>query len=252
MNLIQNSIGDFFWGLGSPLRSARLLVKSPTLWIWALIPPIIAGALYATGFAWLDQMLRQTLGLWLASFGLSQNPWIGELILWGVRITLVVVSAFTFSAVTAIIASPCNDFLAEAAEAFVEPKLTPVPRAGWSLQLRWLIKDLGKNIFAGLATTATFLTSFVPVLNLVSATIAVLLLTFNYLTYPQTRRGESLMDGLRLIAKNFAPCLGFGLVHVFLFSIPVISVLCLPLAVIGGVGLYARLSARKAQPLANA
>ena len=238
--LIRSPGADFFWGFTSPWRAAILLVRHPKLWFWALIPPVIAVMLYATGFAWVDRSIQQGLGLWLAGFGLSQNPWIGEIILWSARITVLIVGAFTFGTITAIVASPCNDFLAEAAEAWVEPPLTPVPRAGWSHQIRWLLKDLGKNIFAGIATAATFLTSFIPFLNLLSAVIAVLLVTFNFLTYPQTRRGESLGDGLRLIFRNPALCLGFGLIHTLLFAIPGVSVLSLPLAVIGGVALYSR------------
>ncbi len=66
-----------------------------------------------------------------------------------------------------------------------------------------------------------------------------LLVTFQFVSFPQTRRGEGVLDGIRFLGRNFWVSLGFGMSIAFLFALPLVSTLALPIAVVGGTLLYA-------------
>ena len=70
--------------------------------------------------------------------------------------------------------------------------------------------------------------------------LALLLLTFQYVSYPQTRRGENLGTSLAFLGRHFWACLGWGASMTVLFMIPLLSAFMLPIAVVGGTLLYAR------------
>jgi CysZ protein len=158
-------------------------------------------------------------------------------------VALLIAGAVTFSLVATIVASPFNDFLAEAAEPFAEPPLPAVVTRGWRHQLRLLRIDLLKSALAGLTTLLALLLAWVPGLNLLVFALAFLMVTFQFISYPQTRRGVTVRGGLAFLWRHAWACAGFGLVISALFSLPLIASLALPLAVVGGTLLVARATA---------
>ncbi|MCR4313075.1 MAG: hypothetical protein NUV58_02410, partial [Candidatus Roizmanbacteria bacterium] len=66
------------------------------------------------------------------------------------------------------------------------------------------------------------------------------LVTFQYISYPQTRRDVGIRQGAKFLWHHIYACTGFGSIFLLLFAIPFLSSFVLPLAVIGGTLLAAR------------
>jgi len=86
----------------------------------------------------------------------------------------------------------------------------------------------------------TFFLAWIPVVNVAAFFLTCVLICFQYTSYPQTRRGVGIKDGVRFLFQYFYSCLGFGMVLIALFSVPFFSCFMLPLAVVGGTLLVAR------------
>ncbi len=223
-----------------PLRALRLMMANPKLLLWAAIPFLLTSALYIAFFVTFFQWISQGLPIWMQSLGMDPTGWvIGVAQALAVLIALLS-TALSFSAVASVLASPFNDFLAEAAEAYVYPPLPAAPPGSWSRTARLMAIDMAKNFAALALTAAALLLSWIPVLNIAAFALAVLLLTFQYVSYPQTRRGETLREGFRFLGRHFFCCLGFGIAHLLLFAIPIVSAIFVPVAVVGGTALFAR------------
>src|SRR5687768_5496763 len=64
-----------------------------------------------------------------------------------------------------------------------------------------------------------------------------LFLAFDYLDWPMARRGWGFRDRYRRLAQNRAVALGFGTACWVLLFVPVLNVLLVPGAVVGGTNL---------------
>jgi uncharacterized protein involved in cysteine biosynthesis len=117
------------------------------------------------------------------------------------------------------------------------------PELPWTAKIRLIGIDLVKSVFAGIAAIIALLVSWIPGLNLIAFFVSFLLIAFQYVSYPQTRRNLPLREGLAFLRRHTFACAGFGLAMSLLFAIPVVSAFCLPLAVVGGTLLVARASA---------
>jgi uncharacterized protein involved in cysteine biosynthesis len=229
-----------WYGLTLPWQAFRLIISHPTLIAWSLLPIGVTIAIYVYVIAALQDSARGLLVSYFATWGLDPQGIfaVGLLIL--TKIVLFLVGAFTFSFVASITASPFNDFLAESTEKWTQPALPAVTEKGVGNKLKLIGIDLGKTIAATVATILAMLLSLVPVINAVAFVVAFLLVTFQYISYAQTRRGLGLGAGARFIVRHFYACAGFGATLSVLFAIPFVASLSLPLAVVGGTLLVAR------------
>jgi CysZ protein len=233
-------VSGFLYGASMPLRALRIVLRSPALMGWAALPILITLGLYAFGFqaaqTWAQDMIR----VQLVHLGVNPEGWAASGILLLTSLILLLVGAVTFSVVATVLASPFNDFLAEAAEPRCDP---PLPSAGnptLGMRLRLIRIDLVKSGIALVGLLFSVLISWVPVVNLLGFALAFTLVTFQYVSYAQTRRGLASRDGFRFIGRNLFASIGFGAVFTALFAIPFVSCLALPLAVVGGTQLVAR------------
>lgn len=172
---------------------------------------------------------------WLAALSRYTVLISTEIIFW-------LTAGFLLAPLSNLAALPFNDFLAEHAESYSKPILVSVGKQSWGVLARQFLLDLIKNIIAGAALILCFLLSWVPVLNIAAHLVGWLLVAFQYLSYPQTRRDwgvwRSFVYLLRL--RTLPGALGLGLVLSFLFAIPIFSVLVSPIAVVSGTLLFAR------------
>jgi CysZ protein len=142
--------------------------------------------------------------------------------------------------VSTIVAAPLNDTLAARTERHAVPPLPPPPRdrPGGQLRLIWI--DLVKTIAATVVGFAAMALALVPVVNAGCVVAVCLLVCFQYISYPQTRRHVGLVSGARFLVRHAWACTGFGAAVSALFAIPILQSLALPLAVVGGTLLVAR------------
>jgi uncharacterized protein involved in cysteine biosynthesis len=233
-------IASFWFGLTLPFRAAKLIAGKPVLMFWSLLPASLTLSLYFAVVLRLQHLAQGVLVRQFDQWGWDSHGWAAWIVALLVRVVLILVGAFTFSAAASVISSPFNDFLAEHTERFAHPPLPAVKKPDLMGKLRLIAIDLGKSLAAGVALVAAILLSWVPFLNLVAFAAAFLLVAFQYISYPQTRRAQGLREGLSFLLKHPFACLGFGATCTFLFSIPLVSALCYPLAVVGGTLLVAR------------
>ncbi len=231
---------SFAYGVTLPARSARLILSQKRLLALSLLPVSLTLLLYFFLIRNLQQTAEAALTAQMVGWGFNLEGFGAWLILLAAKIGIFILAAMTFSIVASVVGSPFNDFLAEQAERFTDPPMNVAPALPWSAKLRLIWIDLVKGLFAGIAAIAALLLSWVPGLNLVAFALSFLLLTFQYVSYPQTRRNLPLREGVAFLARHPFACVGFGLAMSFLFAIPVVSAFCLPLAVVGGTLLAAR------------
>ena len=238
---LTNGIRSLIYGLTLPLRAFKLIISHPILLFWSLLPIGITLAVSRLMIGAIQGFAKQHLFQLLSQAGINPASWGAWIILAVTQVLVFLLAAFSFSFIAGIIASPFNDFLAETTERFSTPPL-PLPVHKNSLLYRaHLLKiDIAKTAAAGLATFLALIFSWVPVLNFAVMWIAFMLVAFQFISYPQTRRGLGFFEGLRFLLQNHFACLGFGVSFAFLFAIPLVSSLALPLAVIGGTLLVAR------------
>jgi CysZ protein len=239
---------SFFFGLSLPLRAARLRLSQPRLLFWSALPALLTLAVSSYAVSAAKRAASAALTAYLISLGFDPTGWLAWTLGALLGLVLLIVGAATFSTLATLIASPLNDFLAESSEAFIEPRLPPAPSASWNGRARLILLDLVKSLAAGVGTLVALLVSWVPLVNFVGLALAALLVCFQYTSYPQTRRGVGLNEGLAFLFREFPSCLGFGLSVLALFSLPWISAFFLPLAVVGGTLLVAHAAVASPAP----
>ncbi len=243
---------DFAMGLGTPLIAFKTLLIRPRLWLATLIPWLISGTL-----AWFLMSQAVLLGAWILAtvagwLGISAATGAGHLIAlvlgWVVTAIAWVAGALLMTWLSAIVALPFADWLAELAERYSEPPLAPATQlSGWFTRahLRRFKIDLFKTAAGAIWSLAGLVLSAVPVLGILGACLLALGLSFQFLSYPQTRRAMGLGASITYLVRELPACLGFGLVLLAGFAIPFFSAFIFPLAVIGGTQLFGRLEGRR-------
>lgn len=204
---------------------------------------MITGGIYFLFIFKFQAWMLTALAAYLSAHGVSATGWYMSLAHWVLTVSLLIVGAITFAWFATLISIPVNDFLAEAAEPHTTPPLPPSPVKGFSNRVRLLTIDLGKTIAAAILGIIVLLVSWIPLVNFLSLLISFLLVCFQFISYPQTRRGQGIRKGLGFLIQYPFACVGFGGVTTLLFTLPGVSFFFLPLAVVGGTLLFARASA---------
>lgn len=244
-NPISRRVRSFIFGLKLPFYSVTLIIRNPALLFWCALPLVVTIGLYIYGIGALQSWTRESLQSLLMGWGWNPEGWLAWIVSILTSIFLWIASALTFSFVSGIIASPLNDLLAERVERVAEPPLSPVPHHLRGFQFRLIAIDLGKTLLASAAGIMAILLSWIPLVNLVAFVVSFLLICFQYISYPQTRRGLGVLEGAGFLWRHFYACAGFGLTISFLFAIPLVSCVALPIAVTGGTLLVSRAGAER-------
>lgn len=235
----------FTAGFLTPIAAIRLLKKRRAILLLALLPLLASIALYSFGFTHFQSALDAWIANLTTSSWFAEHPWAASALDTVGQILFVVVAILSFNWITTLVAVPINDWLAERTERHTEPPIALNEPFRLTFLVRTTAIDLAKTALAGVLTFLAFAVSWIPVLNIAAFVASQLLITFQYISYPQTRRRMGFRTSARWVLGAFPECFGFGLVHFALFLIPGVSALVLPLAVIGGTILFARVEATK-------
>jgi uncharacterized protein involved in cysteine biosynthesis len=225
-----------------PARAFSKIIRHPKLIFWSFVPIVITLSLYSVFITQAQTQIHALIDYSFSSWGLDPTGWAAIILLWITRILLFLVTAITFSFLSNLVACPFNDFLAEQTEAYATPPLPYVAPQSLVKKLKIISIDVVKTGAATALTLISLVVSWIPLINFLSLLITLLLISFQFISYPQTRRGEGFFYGIQFVLRNFFYCLGFGLSFSFLFSIPILSSFCLPLAVVGGTLLVAEVN----------
>lgn len=238
--MIGKPVRSFILGFTMPAEALRLILSHPRLLAWSAFPCFITIVLQYYLFSTLQTSVG-AFAVWLSGLmGLASTGILATLIVWLSKILLFILSILSFSFLASLVASPFNDFLAESTENYTTPKLPPVPKYTWTFKIRIIWMDVVKTLFSTAGLILALIFSWIPLLNFFSLLATFLLVTFQYVSYPQTRRGLTLVQGLGFLRRHFSASIGFGWAFALLFAIPLLNALILPLAVVGGTILVAR------------
>lgn len=222
----------FVIGFKLPFKAGKLILQHKKLLIFSLIPIAITAIIYIYIIAnlqnWIDLNLQELFVHW----GLDKTGWVLSFLTFFMRILLLIASALTFSLTATIVASPFNDFLSEFTEKIYYKDQLQTLNFSWSFKLLWI--DLIKTFAVVITSILAFILSWIPIVNIFIIGLSFLLLCFQFVSYSFTRRGFGTVNEIGFIWKNLFTSLGFGFALAILFSIPLISILILPLAVVGG------------------
>lgn len=229
----------FLFGLTLPARSARLIFLHFSLLAWSLVP-IVISIVIAVWLASSVQAAAQEAMLQLfATWGWDPSGTGVGVLLVLAQILIFLMGAMLISFIAVLVSVPINDFLAEATERHTVPMLEAVASPSLRDRVRMIRIDLGKTLTAALLSLVAFSVSWIPVLNLLAVVLTFYLMAFQFLSYPQTRRGQTAKAGFEYLKAHPYSCLGFGMVTAFLFSVPFLAFLVIPVSVVGGTLLYA-------------
>ncbi|PEN13141.1 hypothetical protein CRI94_10870 [Longibacter salinarum] len=235
-------------GLSLPFRSVALLWRHRSLWNWAAAPAII-GILLFTGVAvaavaYSDDLLA----LWWTQ-PTSEGLWggillLGWIILYVILMLLGVAGAYlTALLLGGIVASPFNDALSIRAEDILTgDSPSPDEVSMWT--------GLGRSLVSTTAVTVVYVLCAVPVLALniipwigppvaavLHAGLAAFFLGLEYADVALARYGLRWKEKLDLLNRHRPLALGFGLSTSLLFWIPLLNLVVMPVAVVGGTAL---------------
>jgi CysZ protein len=234
---------SLWYGVTLPYVALRLILATPVLMFWSLLPIVLTLILYVYFIGALQDWALLQVTEHFQAWGWSREGWTVWVASLVTRLVLILVGAVTFTFTSTMVASPFNDVLAEKTESRATPPLAPVTGTGLAQQLRLIWIDLVKTIAATAAGVIAILFSWIPVVNVVAFVAVFLLVCFQYTSYPQTRRRERLGAGMHFLIRHAWSCAGFGAAITFLYAIPFVSSFALPLAVVGGTLLVARAGA---------
>ncbi len=231
---------SIWFGLTLPYRALKLIFTNKSLLFWSTLPLALTFILFIYGISQLQDLAIALLQDYVAKFGFGPASLIGRFFMLSGKIILWMAAALTFIFTSSIVASPFNDTLAERSERFTEVPLPPVTKKTLKAHVKLIGVDLFKTAIAFAAAVFAIMFCWVPILNIFAFILAFLLVTFQYISYPQTRRSIGLRQGAKFLWCHIYACTGFGAIFTFLFAIPFLSSFILPLAVVGGTLLAAR------------
>lgn len=238
-------IYSFTYGLLLPIKALRLILKNKRLLMWSLLPLILTLIVSIYGVSELKTYFVRLGTHYLGVYGFEEGAISTQAALILIKLVLFFLAAITFSFLAGIIAAPFNDILAQSTEGHCRPRLSRLPEPkNWKERLRPVGIDILKTILVTflqmLCLFMAMLMIWVPGLNLLLMISTFWLLSFQFISYPQTRRNEGLREGTKFLFRHAFACTGFGAAIGTLFALPLISAFAMPLAVVGGTLLYAR------------
>lgn len=226
----------------TPFRAVKVVLVNPKLWTACLIPWVISGAL---GWFLISQA-TVLASSWIASgislAGLPAAGWLATLIQWLTSAAAWILGGLLVVWLSALLSVPFADWLAELAEPLSNPPLPPATALrGWWSRAHWrrLKMDLWKSVAGFLMGAVGLAIAAIPLIGVMGPLVLALGFTFQFVSYPQTRRDEGLGASILFLIRHLPLSLGFGLVLLAGFAIPFFAAFLLPFAVVGGTLLYA-------------
>ncbi len=235
----------FLRALALPVYAIGLLRHHRVLWPLVIVPAAINVALFAGGAVLVvayagsaaDLLWAQPAGAGVLSSGLVVLWYLMYVVL--LIVGLVAVYTATLL-VGGIVASPFNDLLGERVERILMSE--PASGAGrpfWRDALASIRSSVIVVLLYALLMGPVLLLHVVPIIGSITATglgvaIGAFFLALEYADAVLARYGYALRERIRLLRRHWPLAIGFGLSTSLLLWIPLLNVLCIPIAVVGG------------------
>lgn len=228
---IVNGVGYFTQGLQ--------LLTHKQLRLFLIIPVLINTLVFfgvtALFFQQFDYLLA-TLTSWLPSW-LEILAWIVAIV---AGILVVIIYGYSFSAITNIFAAPFYGVLAEKTEAIITGQT--IPSEPWSQLIpRTLGRELRKLWYFIWRSLLVLLLSFIPVVGPIIVLIwGAWSMAIQYSDYPADNHQTPFPHLRVLLRRQFWSTMGFGGAVILGMMIPIVNIIVMPAAVIGGTVFWVR------------
>jgi len=230
--------GNFFNGAGYLFEGLKLLLH-PKLRLFVLVPVLINALIFIVITTTLVQQFSNILELfmeWLPNW-LDFLAWVLGVLL---ALFVVLIYGYSFSIITNVIAAPFYGFLAEKAEALIsgeapegEPLLQMIPRT--------IFRELRKLWYLVWRSLFFLILSLVPLIGPVLAAIwAAWSMSIQYSDYAADNHQTPFGQLRSLLGTRLYSALGFGAVVMLGMMVPVVNIIVMPAAVIGGTLFWLR------------
>jgi CysZ protein len=227
-----------FTGLRALVGGARFILRTPQIWIHALIPSVVLVVLVAVAawfsFSWFGPLVGSLISApttWYEKLGADLLRYLGAIL-------ATTLGALVALAVTPPLCGPALERIVVAQE-----RAWGVPeRPDLSLFQEFLCGIRAQACAAAFALpllTLLWVIDFViPVAAIVTTllkfVVAAFALAWNMFDYALTLRGVPMRDRVRLVMRHKAVSFGFGASFVVLFLVPCCAVILLPVGVAAG------------------
>jgi CysZ protein len=226
------------------LHGALFLRNHPSLWKYAAAPLIISAVILSISYYLLYYFFLD----WLR--GAIATQWYWQIVYYAVLVVvglfMLIMFFFVFIFAASAIAGPFNELISEKTEQLVEGTFE---NAGFSFIM--LIKDSGRAILHSAKILAIYLSlvlvslvlllipGFGPLLfSGACVLLSAYMFAYEYLGYPMDRRRFSFKEKRIFLRSRIISIIGFGLGTLAVASIPIINILLIPSAVVGGTLLF--------------
>ena len=262
--LPRNPLAAFTRGLSYPVQAFRLIRSDRRLRRFALLPFAINVAVFGLAIGafafWFDDLYRLVTAwayvgrpeawYWVPIY------WVARVLRWLLALLLalaaLLVAWFSFTLAGNVIASPFNEVLSAATESRLE-RPSDENGAGGVLALgrearRAVSDELRRTAFFVLVQLVLLPLNLVPIAgNLAYVTLSVafgvLFVALDFIDYPMSRRRLPFAERRRTVFRHRSLMAGFGSSLFLTLFVPGLSLLCMPLGVVGGTLLYLDLEA---------
>lgn len=239
-------------------RGIRMFAGMRDAWLLGVLPGLVAAAIATAVLVvlvvWVDD-LASALTPFADGWAASQRDFLRATLAALLIVGYLVLVVFTFAVVANTIGQPFFEQISDRVEHRLGNPPAGVDQAWW----RTLPGATADSIRL-LALTAAFgiplfLLGFLPVIGqtavpVLGAMISGFFLCGELLAVPLQRRGLRLRARLRLLRRHGALAVGFGVASFLLFLIPVMNLIAMPGAIVGGTLLARRMLPTSPEPTA--
>jgi CysZ protein len=238
----RTGVGLFVRALLMPLAAAGFLRRHRALWGLALAPAALHLLVFG-GLASLVVLRADAVAARLAEASALGGRGLGagvEGMLWAVVLVVGLVVAYVAALVLAgLFASPFNDVLAARTERRLTGRVAGAERSLLGEAFVAVATTLSVALLYGAALALVLLLGLVPgvgplAVAVLSPLVSAFFLTLECADFTLARRGLPLGAKLRLVRAHLPVTLGFGLGAALVLYVPVVNLLALPAAVVGG------------------
>jgi len=229
------------------LRGALFIWAHRVLWKYAAAPLAISAVVLGVSYYLLYKFFVGTVS------GFMGETWYWQVLYYFVvvivAVIMLVVFFLLFTRVASALAAPFNELISEKTEQLVTGNFDDA-----SFSVIQLIKDSGRGIYHSfkilgiyvLLLLAALILLVIPVIGAILFTVATVLLSsymfaYEYLGYPMDRRRLPFKDKRSFLRSRLKTTMGFGLGNTAVASIPIVNLLFIPAAVVGGTLLFLEL-----------
>ncbi len=249
---MTSSVKDLKLGFTFILRGIKLLFVIPGALKWAIVPFLINVILISTSLTYVLTSLDEIINPFI--LGLIGDPtgWmfaiLSKIAIFFAGLLSVVLVFYIGFLISTVIASPFNSMLAEKTLDYMNSSgVKPINFSNWvKITMRQLGVSLLRALVFAFIGIFIFIFSFVPLLNILGAFAAFLIVAFDCFDYSMEIKMMNLRKRLSYFRKNFTVFAGMALMLGLTLMVPGLTLLLLPCAVVGAADTMSKLEKRNA------